>query len=497
MITIDAKHVTPTDLLSLAQRKVPVQLGSETLHRLQGSRQVLERLTQAPDAIYYGINTGFGDLCDVRISPDNIEALQRNLILSHACGTGEEVPPRINDLIQLLKIRNLSLGYSGVRTELVQQMVALFNAGVRPVIHTQGSLGASGDLAPLAHLALVLLGEGKADFQGSRLSAQSILDQLGLNALQLGAKEGLALLNGTQFSTAYGAWAVEEGRALLGWANATAALSMDAYLCQPAPLADHLHQLRQQHGQIYAAARIRKWLQNSPLSRSPRPAVQDPYAFRCVPQVHGASQDAWHYVHQIIEREINAVTDNPTVFPEQEEILSGGNFHAQPVALALDFLAIALAELASISERRIFQLVSGKRGLPPFLVNKPGLHSGLMIAQYTAASIVSQSKQLCTPASVDSIVSSNGQEDHVSMAANAATKLYRVVENTRTVLAIEWMTAAQALDFRDPNQASEALNPLVQSYRQRVPFLSEDRIISDDIHKTLDFIREYDTHILD
>lgn len=496
MAAIDAAHLSPAQLISLAGRPEALRLGSETLHRVLGGRQVLERLINVPDALYYGINTGFGDLCDVQISSDDIEALQRNLILSHACGTGEEVPTRINDLIQLLKIRNLAMGYSGVRPETLHQMVALFNAQVRPVIHTQGSLGASGDLAPLAHLALMLIGEGRADYQGQRVHARTILDQLDLQPLQLGAKEGLALLNGTQFSTAYGTWAVEQGRALLEWADATAALSMDAFLCQSAPLADHLHQLRRQQGQIYTAARIRQWLEDSPLARQTRPAVQDPYAFRCVPQVHGASRDAWAYAHQIIEREINAVTDNPTVFPELEEILSGGNFHAQPIALALDFLAIALAELGSISERRIFQLVSGKRGLPPFLVNKPGLHSGLMIAQYTAASIVSQSKQLCTPASVDSIVSSNGQEDHVSMAANAATKLYRVVENTRTVLAIEWMTAAQAMDFRHPDQTSPTLHPLVQSYRQLVPFLAEDRIISEDIHKTLEFLHAHDAQII-
>ncbi|HRW74419.1 MAG: histidine ammonia-lyase [Lewinellaceae bacterium] len=497
MTAIDADHLSTTDLLELARRTTPIQLNQETLHRTSECRQVLDRMISRPDALYYGINTGFGDLCNVSISPEDIEQLQRNLILSHACGTGEEVPPPINDLIQLLKIRNLTLGFSGVRADTLQLMVNLFNAGVRPVIHTQGSLGASGDLAPLAHLALVLIGEGKTDWQGQRLPARDILNKLGWPPLNLGAKEGLALLNGTQFSTAYGVWAVEQGRALLEWADAIAALSMDAFLCQAAPLDDRLHQLRRQPGQIAVASRIRHWLAGSPLGNTRRPAVQDPYAFRCVPQVHGASRDAWGYTRQVIDQEINAVTDNPTIFPGQEDILSGGNFHAQPIALALDFLAIALAELASISERRIFQLVSGKRDLPPFLVNKPGLHSGLMIAQYTAASIVSQSKQLCTPASVDSIVSSNGQEDHVSMAANAATKLYRVVENTRTVLAIEWMTAAQALDFRRPLASSAILEPLVQAYRTRVPFLSEDRIISDDIHQTIDFLQAHDARIME
>lgn len=497
MTAIDADHLSTTDLIELARRSNPIRLHTETLRRTIECRQVLERMISEPDALYYGINTGFGDLCHVSISRDDIEQLQRNLILSHACGTGEEVPPQINDLIQLLKIRNLTLGYSGVRPDTLQLMVDLFNAGARPVIHTQGSLGASGDLAPLAHLALVLLGEGKADLQGRRLSASELLKSLDLHPLNLGAKEGLALLNGTQFSTAYGVWAVEQGRALLQWADVTAALSMDAFLCQPAPLDDRLHQLRRQPGQIAVAANIRQWLADSPLGHIRRPAVQDPYAFRCVPQVHGASRDAWGYTRQVIDQEINAVTDNPTIFPEQEDILSGGNFHAQPIALVLDFLAIAMAELASISERRIFQLVSGKRDLPPFLVNKPGLHSGLMIAQYTAASIVSQSKQLCTPASVDSIVSSNGQEDHVSMAANAATKLYRVVENTRTVLAIEWMTAAQAMDFRRPQSSSPALEALVNAFRTRVPFLAEDRIISDDIHQTIDFLKAHDARVLE
>ncbi len=496
MISIDDDHLSSGDLYNYAQQHEGINLRQSTWHIIQSGKEALDQLINAPDAVYYGINTGFGDLHNIRISKDDLCNLQRNLILSHACGMGEEVPPKINELIQLLKIRNLCRGYSGVQQQTVERLIALYNAGVRPVIFQQGSLGASGDLAPLAHLSLVLLGEGEVDYQGMRMSASAMLSELGMQPIQLDAKEGLALLNGTQFSTAYGVWAVEQGRSILAWANAIASLSWDAFLCQLAPLDDRLHQLRKQQGQIHAAHAIRQWLHDSPLQMQPRQGVQDPYAFRCVPQVHGASYDAWKYAQQVIEREINAVTDNPTIFPEDGDILSGGNFHAQPVALALDFLAIALAELASISERRTFQLLSGKRGLPAFLVKNPGLHSGLMIAQYTAASIVSQNKQLCTPASIDSIVSSNGQEDHVSMAANAATKLFRVVENTRSVLAIEWLCAAQALDFRAPGKTSPTLQALIDEYRTIVPFLSVDRILSLDMRATSQFLLDRDISIL-
>lgn len=487
---LDVDHISASEIFQASLHRQPIRFGPEALDRWGASHRRFEALIARPDAVHYGINTGFGDLHDVHIPAADLEALQRNLILSHACGAGDEVPPLVTDLIFRLKIRNLALGYSGVRPATVSRMAELYNAGVRPVIYQQGSLGASGDLAPLAHLALVLIGEGEAEYEGRRMPASEVHRLLGLEPLRLGAKEGLALLNGTQFSTAYGVWAVEESKALLAWADAIAALSWDVFLCQPSPLDPALHRLRRQVGQIGVAARLREWLQGSGLSALPRPAVQDPYAFRCTPQVHGASRDAWTYTDDVIGREIDAVTDNPTFFPEEGRIVSGGNFHAQPVALALDFLAIAMSEIASISERRVFQLLSGKRGLPAFLVSQPGLHSGLMIAQYTAAGIVSQSKQYCTPASVDSIVSSNGQEDHVSMAANAATKLWKVVENTRTVLAIEWLCASQALGFRAPGTTSPALQQLVDQYRERVPFIHEDRILSDDFRATIRFMKD-------
>lgn len=490
---MDLFGAAPIDTRSLYEQAVlhrPLRIPEAASERVARCREVLDARISEPDAVFYGINTGFGDLHSVRISSDHLEQLQYNLIRSHACGAGEEVPPLVNDLILLLKIRNLALGYSGVQPSTLEQMTALYNAGVRPVIYQQGSLGASGDLAPLAHLSLALIGEGLADYQGNRLHAAAILQQLNLQPVRLGSKEGLALLNGTQFSTAYGVWAVEQGRTLIDWAEAIAALSWDSFLCQEAPLDPGLHHLRNQPGQIESAGMLRHLLKGSDLKSLPRQAVQDPYAFRCTPQVHGASRDAWTYAHQVIERELNAVTDNPTIFPDTGDILSGGNFHAQPVALALDFLSMAMAEIGAISERRTFQLLSGKRGLPPFLIVEPGLHSGLMIAQYTAAGIVSQNKQLCTPASVDSIVSSNGQEDHVSMAANAATKLYRVIENVRTVLAIEWLTATQALHFRRPARSGPALENLVTHFRQRVPVIVEDRILSYDIAESRQFLEE-------
>ncbi|MBR9920136.1 MAG: histidine ammonia-lyase [Bacteroidetes bacterium] len=439
--------------------------------------------------MFYGINTGFGSLCNIRIGEDAIEQLQLNLVRSHACGTGDEVPADVVRIMLLLKAQNMSFGHSGVRLETVENLLRFYNEDILPVIFQQGSLGASGDLAPLAHLSLPLFGEGEVRFRGKRMPAAKALQESNISPLRLHAKEGLALLNGTQFSTAYGCWCLIEGDKIYQKANLCAALSMDAFACKTGPLDDRLHKIRRHNGQMQAAAEVRAWLKDSLFAETEHPYVQDPYAFRCVPQVHGASRDAMDYVHGVIENEINAVTDNPNIFPDDDLILSGGNFHAQPVALALDFLAIALSELGSISERRTYQLISGLRDLPAFLTPSPGLHSGMMIPQYTAASIASQNKQLCSPASVDSIVSSNGQEDHVSMAANAATKAFRVVENLHRLLAIEFMTAAQALEFRRPATSSPAIERIHAAYREKVPKLEEDRILATDIQQTIDFLQ--------
>jgi histidine ammonia-lyase len=481
--------ITLEDLKKLLSQKHDIVITDERRQAINHCRAYLEEKLTNTNARYYGINTGFGSLCNIVISAEETKQLQRNLVKSHACGTGNEVPLEVIRLMLLLKIKNLAQGYSGVRAELVDRLVFFYNQDILPVIYEQGSLGASGDLAPLAHLSLPLIGLGEVHYHGQKCDARKVLDEFGLSPLQLEAKEGLALLNGTQFSGAYTAWAVVEAHRLFKIADLCAALSVDAFDCRLSPFDERLHQIRNHKGQQKSAASILNWLEGSAIGLRPKEHVQDPYAFRCVPQVHGASWDALEHVSSVLLKEANAVTDNPNIFPDADVILSGGNFHAQPLALVLDYLAIALAEMGSISERRVYQLISGTRGLPSFLAENPGLHSGLMIPQYTAASIASQNKQLCTPASVDSIISSNGQEDHVSMAANAATKCYQVVKNVERLLAIEWMTAVQALYFRRPERTSPQLEFLIEDYRLLVPPITEDRMLYRDIEATIVFLR--------
>ncbi len=487
---VSPEHLSLERIEQILSKGYLLELSEESKARLERSRLFLEARIQDSDELYYGINTGFGGLCDVRISGQEVVDLQNHLVKSHSVGTGEVVPDHIVKLMLLLKIQSLSYGFSGIQPVTVERLIEFFNYDLLPVVFEQGSLGASGDLAPLAHLSLPLLGLGEVKVRGKRLPAAHALNQLFWKPLRLQEKEGLALLNGTQFSLAYAVWGVLQGRKLWKLANLCAALAIDAFNCRFSPFDRRVHEIRPHPGQIETAQAIRKLLLDSELLHAEKYAVQDPYAFRCVPQVHGATYQALAHAAEVVTTEVNSVTDNPSLFPEDEVILSGGNFHAQPLALVLDYLAIALAELGSISERRTFQLLSGQRGLPPFLTPKPGLHSGLMIAQYTAAAIVSQNKQLCSPASVDSIVSSNGQEDHVSMAANAGTKLYRVLENVERVLAIEFMTAAQALEFRRPKKTSPELEEIVAEYRRRVPMLEDDRVLAEDLQHTLSFLEE-------
>jgi len=430
---------------------------------------------------YYGINTGFGSLCNVGIEPDQLSQLQDNLVCSHACGMGDEVPEEIVRLMLLLKVHGLSQGYSGVRMEIVQGLMDLYNSGIYPVVYELGSLGASGDLAPLAHLSLPLLGKGWVNYKGKKREAAEVLKEAGLKPMSLAAKEGLALLNGTQFMSSYATWSLIEAKRLLVWADVTGALSVDAFAAKDEPFKHAIHRVRPHKGQIDTARRILKLLEGSEIQQLKKEQVQDPYSFRCMPQVHGATKDVVDTVTNVVEIEINSVTDNPIVFHDEDAIMSGGNFHGQPLALHLDFLAIAMAELANISERRTYLLISGQRGLPPFLAPDAGLNSGFMIAQYTAAAIVSQNKQLCTPASVDSIVSSNGQEDHVSMGANAATKLRKVIKNVQRVLAIELLVAAQAIDMRRPQRSSSTLETIWSAFRKEVPFMDKDRILHSDL----------------
>jgi histidine ammonia-lyase len=488
-------HQITTDLLDLdtiseiIHNNKKLVLSEEAKNNIIRCREYLDKKMASQTEPIYGINTGFGSLCNVVIPDNELEQLQTNLVMSHACGTGDEVPQDIVKLMLLLKIQAISYGKSAVQLQTVERLVDFFNNDILPVIYQQGSLGASGDLAPLAHLSLPLLGMGEVYYKGVRQPASEALKELDLEPIQLKSKEGLALLNGTQFMSAYGVWCLMKTKNLSTAADIVAAISLEAFDGRIDPFKPHIHAIRPHRGQVETANNMRKLLMGSELIERKKEHVQDPYSFRCIPQVHGASKDTFEYVANVFLTEINSVTDNPTVFPEEDEVISGGNFHGQPLALVLDFLAIALAELGNISERRTYQLISGLRGLPPFLVAQPGLNSGFMIPQYTAASIVSQNKQLCSPASVDSIVSSNGQEDHVSMGANAATKCYKVVENVQRIIAIELFNASQALEFRRPAKTSPFLENFVAEFRNEVPFVDADKIMFTEIEKCLDFIK--------
>lgn len=477
------------DLKSFLINKNSIAIENSVLDKVQLNRAFLEKKLAEQDARYYGINTGFGALYDVVIDESQLETLQQNLVMSHACGMGDEVREEVVRLMMLLKIKGLSLGYSGVSASTIQQLILLYNNNILPVIWEVGSLGASGDLAPLAHLSLPLLGLGTVKYHGEKMTASEALQISGLQPIKLKAKEGLALLNGTQFMSAWGCFSIIESERVEKLADLTAAISVDAFNASTAPFDPAIQRVRNHIGQIEAAQNVLSFLQGSEITLQPKEHLQDPYSFRCVPQVHGAVKYAIAQVRDVFEREINAVTDNPLVFHEEDKIISGGNFHGEPLAIALDYLSIAMSELASISERRTFQLISGKRNLPKFLVKDSGLNSGMMIPQYTAASIVSMNKQLATPASVDTITSSDGQEDHVSMGANAAVKCYKIVYNIEKVLAIEFMTAMQALDFRLPLKSSPFIEKIRSDYRKQVPHLHSDRILYDDIQITVDFMR--------
>lgn len=459
--------------------------------KIEACRNYLDKKIADTDTPFYGINTGFGFLQNVTISDDQLEELQNNLLMSHACGMGEEVPDEIVKMMLMLKIKSLSYGYSGVQVDTVKRLMDMHNAQVLPIIYQQGSLGASGDLAPLSHLSLPLIGKGEVSYRGTRFRTEDVLQQLNWDVIHLKSKEGLALINGTQFMSAYGLYCLVQAERLMKWADLIAAVSFDAFDCVREPLHEKIHKIRPHAGQIHTAQNLQRILAESEMGKQKKQQVQDPYSFRCIPQVHGATKDAVAHVKEVFMREINSVTDNPNVFPEDDLIVSGGNFHGQPLALALDYFAIAISELANISERRTYQLISGQRNLPLFLVKEAGLNSGFMIPQYTAAGIVSENKQLCTPASIDSISSSNNQEDHVSMGANAATKAYRVIKNAEKVLAIELMSAAQALDFRRPLKSSALIEEVVAAFRKEVSFVNKDRVLHDDMMKAVRFLQTY------
>lgn len=476
-------------LSELINQDVELSLGQDAIDAIQKCRNYLEEKMRKVDAPIYGITTGFGSLCKVSIGEDDLSKLQENLVKSHACGTGEPVRKEIVRLMILLKVHALSIGNSGVQLETVQALINLYNKNITPLVFELGSLGASGDLAPLANMVLPILGLGEVWYKGERMPSIKAMEIEGLKPIALGAKEGLALLNGTQFMSAHGVYAMLKAQKLSKLADYAATISLEAYDGRIDPFYESLHTIRPHKGQLDTAKQVRRLLEGSQLIEQHKVNVQDPYSFRCVPQVHGASKDIIAHVAQVVQTEINSVTDNPTIFPDENMIVSGGNFHGQPLAVNYDYLGIGLAELGNISERRVYRLISGQRDLPEFLVANPGLNSGFMIPQYAAAAIVSQNKQLCTPASVDSISSSNEQEDHVSMGANAATKLIRIAENLERILAIEIFAASQALEFRGIEKSSPQIKSFIQNLRNTVPFIDEDQEMYKHIDSAVEFLK--------
>lgn len=483
-VYLGRERITLSDVLDVAWRGRGVRLAPDARKLMDASRAVVERAA-AGDEPAYGINTGFGALSEIKISPDQIRTLQRNLIVSHCAGVGEPLAEDTVRAMLLLRANVLARGYSGVRPIVVERLLALLNSGVHPVVPAQGSVGASGDLAPLAHLASVLIGHGEAFVKGARVDAKTALKHAKIPVTRLEAKEGLALVNGTQAMTAIGVLALGEALELLRAADIAGALSLEALLGTPRAFDARIAEVRPHPGHARCAANLRNLLAQSEIAQSHRLSrhkVQDPYSLRCMPQVHGAARDVATFVSEVLGRELNAATDNPLVFAADDEILSGGNFHGQPIAFALDFLACAMADLASISERRIEQLVNPQlSGLPAFLAEEGGLNSGFMMAQVTASSLVSELKLLAMPSSVDSIPSSANREDHVSMGMTSARKLRKSVKNARRVLAIELMCAAQGLDFRRPLRSGQGVEAAHATIRHAVPHLSQDRPLHLDI----------------
>lgn len=485
---IDNLNHSFAEVATLLDPSCKLVLGEESRKRIAKCRAYLDEIMKTRTAPIYGVTTGFGSLCNVSVDKDRLSQLQKNLVMSHSCGMGEEVRPEIVRLMIALKVKSLAYGFSGAQVETVQRLVDFFNEGITPVVYQQGSLGASGDLAPLANMCLPLIGLGEFYYKGEKHCGSELEKMFGWKPVTLASKEGLALLNGTQFMLAHAVWCLAKAKHLSAMADKIGTVSLEAFNGRKDPFTPGVHAVRPHKGQMETAKAILGYLEGSELINAPGKEVQDPYSFRCMPQVHGASKDAIRYVEQVFMTEVNSATDNPTILPDEDMVVSAGNFHGQPLSITLDFLAIALAELGSISERRTYQLISGKRGLPSFLVAKSGLNSGFMIPQYAAASIVSQNKQLCTPCVVDTIDSSQGQEDHVSMGANAATKCVRVVENVEKLLGVELFNAAQALEFRRPGKSSPVIEQFVADYRKIVPFIEEDTVMYTLMAKSKDFV---------
>lgn len=489
-LLIELRDYELSELKAVMHGHLVLKLSDDCVSAIKKGRAYLDDRLETRDEAIYGINTGFGSLCDTRINKEDLNRLQENLVKSHAAGSGKEVRAEIVRLMLFLKIVALSKGYSAIRLETIQRLIDFYNKDVLPIIYEQGSLGASGDLAPLAHLSLPLIGTGEVRIKSQRLPGEALHQQFGWQALVLESKEGIALLNGTQFMSAYASYILLRFGHLFEKANSIACISMEAFQARLQAFHPALHRIRKQHGQAYVAFEIREILKGSELQEEAVDFVQDPYSFRCIPQVHGAIWDNFSYVKQLVQNEINSISDNPTVFPEEDLILSGGNFHGEAIAMALDYLKIGMHELGNISERRIYKLIAGQRGLPAFLVAEPGLNSGFMIPQYTAASLVSRSKTLCFPNSVDTIDSSNGQEDHVSMGANAALSSLQVFELVEQVIGIEYFVACQALDFRTQAKSSATVEKMRSDLRKQVSFIERDCIMHEPMSIAQRLLRE-------
>ena len=482
-------NISFNDIFKIINEDLNLSIHSSVIDKINSSRSYLEKKITDSDESYYGINTGFGDLQNFKIGENDLVKLQTNLLKSHACGVGDKVDSEIVKLMILLKIISLSKGFSGIKLETINRLLFFFNNNVNPVIYKYGSLGASGDLSPLSHLSLPLIGLGEVEYKGEVYESAEILNKFNLKALKLGSKEGLALINGTQYMLASLINSVIHSFNISEYANLISSISIDAFKCNLSPFNSLISDVRPYRGQINVSKSIINNLKGGETERIKKDNIQDPYSFRCVPQVHGATQETLNYILQIINTEINSVTDNPIIFVKEDKIISGGNFHGQPLAYAIDFLKISISELGSISERRVFNLMSGKRGLPPFLINDPGLNSGLMILQYTSASLVSANKQLAAPSSIDSITSSNGQEDHVSMGANGANQLRDIINNLYEIFAIELITAIQAKEFNN-HKTSDLIDEFISTVRKIHPKISSDRVFHNDINKVSKFLKK-------
>ncbi len=499
-LILDGEHLTIQDVHRAAISSTVITFSPSALKRMAASRRLVDQWVREKKTIY-GVTTGFGELANVAISSADVEQLQENLIFSHAAGAGDPLPPEIVRAMMILRMNALAKGYSGIRLETMEFLRKVFNAGITPIIPSRGSVGSSGDLVPLAHLILTMMGRGRVLYQNVSMDSNLALKKNNLDPLRLSAKEGLALINGTQMMTAFAALAVHSAQELCALADITAGMSVEALRGTDNAFDARIHKVRPHAGQRISASNLRKLMEGSEIRESHRrddSRVQDAYSLRCIPQVHGASRDAIKYVWDVVSTEINSATDNPLIFADDRIHLEGGNFHGQPIALALDFLAIALSELANISERRVERMVNGMlSGLPRFLTERSGLHSGLMIAQYTAASLVSENKVLAHPASVDSIPTSANQEDHNSMGSVAALKGWQVLQNVQTVVAIELLTAAQGIDFSRINPSTgkkmkpgKGIDAAYRVVRKHIPHLDRDRVLYDDIQTALRLVRE-------